>query len=108
MTIKFKKYGLDDERLNDIGNFRIMSEKFQNKNGEETILQFTLNAVLERKKNKKCIFVQDYVFKENGMCVGDIKFQMAVSDEELEYSLENVLKIVNRLSEETFTKIEFI
>lgn len=108
MTIKFKKYGLDDERLNDIKNFRIMSEEFKNKSGEKTILQFTMNGVLERKKNKKCLFVQDYVYKRNGTCIGDIKFQIAVSEEELEYSLENVLKIVNRLSKEKFTGIEFI
>ena len=34
MKIKFDKCGMDNKDLRDIGNFRIVSERFKTKNGD--------------------------------------------------------------------------
>lgn len=108
MTIKFERLGNDNKDLGDIGNYRIMSEKFENKKGHETILQVGLNHNIFRKKGKKCIYVQIFIYLENDACVGDYEFEKEVFDAEIEYNKENALKLVNRLSKENFEKIEII
>lgn len=108
MKIKFEKLGLTCESLGDIKNFRIMSEKFLNKDGEETILQISLFPGTKPKKRKELIYSKVFIYKDNGDCVGDVEFSGNILRAELEYTLENALKVVNMISKEMYTEIEFI
>lgn len=108
MKIKFEKLGLTCESLGDIKNSRIMSEKFKNKNGEETMLQISLFPGSNPKKRKECICVQTYIYDDKGNCYGNVEFEGNIFRKELKYTLKNALKVVNMISKETFTEIEFV
>lgn len=108
MTIKFEKLGLNDEKLNDIKNFRIMSEKFKYLNGEKAQLEICFNHRLFKEKDKKCIYAMLFIYDDRGICNGNYNFEVYVNNAEFEYNKENVLKVVNMVSREKFTEIEFI
>lgn len=108
MKIKFKKLGMDNERLNDIKNFRIMSEKFKSGNGEDVVLEISLNHQLEKQTGNKYIYAKKFIYNDNGSCNGDCKFEKDVVDAKIEYYLVNVLNLVNLISVQTFTGIEFV
>lgn len=108
MKIKFNKRGMDNKDLGDIGNFRIVSERFKTKNGDEAVLELGINFIARSKENKIILRSNINEYKNDGYCWGNSDFDREVNNLRLPYTLESVLKAVNLIAENKYTEIEFI
>ena len=108
MKIKFDKRGMDNKDLGDIGNFRIVSEKFKTKNGDEAVLELGINFIARSKENKIILRSNISEYKSDGYCWGNADFDREVNNLRLPYTLVSVLKAVNLIAENKYTEIEFI
>lgn len=118
--------GADIAKVSNVGNFRVGSYNYtiNGKDGNKYVFEFTQGQKRKNrttnKKNGKPLkhpileIVKEYclhlnaTYEKDGMSWGNTIMEIAVWEMNLDYTLENILKVVNMLSVEQYDKIEFI
>ena len=132
MTLYLKKMGCDfwhGDKINtvsDVGNYRVrtLGECIKGKDGNIYFLEFTQGTKFAyRKTHKKTgrplkhevkeIILEhalwlDTEFTNEAGCWRNCKLEEEIHKTPLLYTLENILKVANEISVDTYTSIEFV
>lgn len=132
MTLYLKKMGCDfwhDDKIcmvSDVGNYRVrtLDECIKGKDGNIYFLEFTQGTkYVYRKTHKKTgkplkhevkeiilehALLLDTEFTNDKGCWRNCKLEEEIHKTPLLYTLENILKVVNKISVDTYISIEFV
>ena len=115
-----------EKELSDVGNYRVGSYNYsiKGKDGKFYCLEFgNYNRYAYRKTNKRtgaplkreirelvkecALHIRTYYENDRG-CFGNCQLEKEISDLLLEYTTENILKVVNMISEKQYDNVVFL
>lgn len=130
MKLKLEKRGLDfvqgdspETQNSDVGNFRVIScEKIELKDGRKMLMDFFLgrrcvfktvhhrdgteSQKMIRHEPKLCCDTEYQ--RDDGFYYRDSKIEKRILDLNLDYTMENILFVINAYSREYYDEIEFV
>lgn len=123
MVLRLEKMGTNNNELNDVKNHRVRCEII-NKEGNRTVIDFSKCEIWkmrythkktgkELKHPKKDIIqpiglhIDTCEYTDNG-CFGLREIESSVWSMGLEYTLANILKVVNLISKDQYNSIELV
>lgn len=132
-TLYLEKRGCDffnDEpatSISNVGNYRVGSYDYSihGKDGKDYIMEFSLwrNRSIKRYTNKRtgkplkhpitevinpfALNVKT-MYDADGLSYGNSKLESVISERNYTYTLENIMTVVNEISKDVYTAIEFV
>ena len=123
MVLRLEKMGMNNNELNDVKNHRVRCEIINTK-GNRTVIDFSKCEIWkmrythkktgkELKHPKKDIIqsvglhIDTCEYTDNG-CFGLREIESSVWSMGLEYTLANILKVVNLISKDQYNSIELV
>lgn len=113
--------------LSDIGNYRVCTAEanIAGENGKIYFLEFTggmrykyrtknkftgkpLKKAVKELINANGLWIDAQYTDEAGSSFGDSKLETEIDNQNLSYTKKNILKVVNHISKDCYTRIEFI